>query len=200
MILGITGCPGSGKSVLAKTVARYGWNLIDADDIGREVVEGNSSIIEALADAFGNDIIGQDGTLDRRLVARRVFVSPEETAKLNSIVHPRLISLLVERIEVLRVRNVRAVVDCALIFEWGIEDVFDLVVCVQAGHEFRIKRIMNRDGRTREEIEGFYTAQLPEAEKVRRSDLVITNNGSLERLEAFARLLSLLPDVMPGKR
>ena len=200
MILGITGCPGSGKSVLAKTVARYDWNLIDADDIGREVVEENSSIIEALAGAFGNDIVRRDGTLDRRLVARRVFVSPEATARLNSIVHPKLIGLLVERIEVLRAGGVRTVVDCALIFEWGIENVFDLVVCVQADFERRIERIMNRDGRTREEIEGFYAAQLPEAEKVRRADLVIANNGSLERLEAFSRLLSLLPDVMPGKR
>ena len=197
MILGITGCPGSGKSMLAKTVARYGWNLIDADDIGREVVEGNSSIIKALVSAFGDDIIRRDGSLDRRLVARRVFVSPEATAKLNGIVHPKLVSLLVERIEILRVRGVRTVVDCALIFEWGIENVFDLVVCVQAELERRIERIMKRDGRPRAEIEGFHAAQLPEAEKVRRADLVITNNGSLERLEAFARILTLLPDEVP---
>ena len=197
MILGITGCPGSGKSVLARTVARYGGNLIDADEIGREVVEGNSSIIDALVDAFGEDIIGPNGSLDRRLLARRVFVNPEATEKLNGIVHPRLISLLVERIEVLRARGVRTVVDCALVFEWGIEDVFDLVICVQAELERRVERIMKRDGRTRAEIEGVNAAQLPEAEKVRRADLVVTNNGSLERLEAFARMFSLLPDELP---
>ncbi len=198
MILGVTGCPGSGKSLLSGTMERAGWCLIDADLIGREVVGESRDMVDALASAFGEDIITPEGILDRRLVAKRAFANPAETAKLNSIVHPELIRWLSARIQEQRSRGEQTVVDCALIFEWGIEASFDLVVCVQADREKRIDRIVRRDGRTQVEVKRFFGAQLPEAEKVRRSDLVLSNNGSVERLESMGLLLCHLPAVLKG--
>ena len=198
MILGLTGCPGSGKSVVARTLGGYGWRLIDVDSMGHEAVDGSASIQKALTEQFGGDIITPDGKTNRRLLATRAFENPKLTDQLNRIVHPELIASLRARIQSQRQKGELTAVDCALIFEWDMAHEFDFVICVQAELELRIERLVNRDGRSRAVIEGFMAAQLPQEEKVRRSDLVISNNSSIERLETFAGLISLLPNVLPG--
>ena len=127
MILAITGCPGSGKSVLSREIADHGWELLDVDDLGRTVVEDDPVVLADLAEAFGGDIILGDGTLDRRLLAGRAFVSRESTGMLNRIVHPRLVGRLESRLGEFRRDAVDAVIDCALVFEWDMGDRFDLV-------------------------------------------------------------------------
>lgn len=189
MIIGITGCPGAGKSVAAQVLAEWGYTLIDADEIGREVVESDPGVIGLLAREFGNDIVRQDGTLDRRLTGQRAFASPESTEALNRIVHPALLARLRVLIDDARESANNTVVDCALIFEWGIEDWFDLVVCVHAPPDVRLKRLMDRDGRTAEDIEQLFDAQLAEDEKIRRSHIAFANEGEESRLGELIRLL-----------
>ena len=193
MILGITGCPGSGKSMLTDVLVQREWILIDADELGREVVEFNPDVLDELKKSFGSDIINTEGRLDRRLLAARAFAKPEKTKLLNNIVHHRLIRRLKERIENERERNTNSVVDCALIFEWGIEKLFDMVVCVSADESLRKKRLITRDTRSLSEIEDLFAAQLPECEKMRRADIVIKNNNSVEQLKMFGMLLADLP-------
>jgi len=193
MILGITGCPGSGKSMLTGILVQREWILIDADELGREVVELNPDVLDELKKTFGSDIINPEGRLDRRLLAVRAFAKPENTKLLNDIVHPRLIRRLKERIEDEKERNTNSVVDCALIFEWEIEKLFDLVVCVSAYENFRKKRLMARDNRSQSEIENLFAAQLPEYEKMRKADIVIKNNNSVEKLKKIGMLLADLP-------
>ncbi len=193
MVIGITGCPGSGKTLLSCVIGEQGWVLINADDIGREVVENNPSILEELAEAFGDDIIDMDGNLDRHLVAQRAFSDSGKNKVLNNIIHPALIDRLKSRINELKAEKINAVVDCALIFEWEIENLFDMVVCVQAFESVRKKRIIKRNGRSSDEVYGIFSAQLPESIKVQRADIVITNNGSVDRLKAYGLMLSELP-------
>ncbi|MFC1650608.1 dephospho-CoA kinase [Candidatus Latescibacterota bacterium] len=194
MVIGITGCPGSGKSALAAVLAEQGWTLIDADEIGREVVENDAAVLDNLVNAFGSDILDSGGKLNRHLVARRAFSTPENNKTLNDIVHPSLIDRLKSRVDELRAGKANVVVDCALIFEWGIDDVFDTVVCVQADEALRKERIMKRDGRTSRDVENLFSAQLPESEKVRRSDIVFANNFSPEKIREFGLKLSGLPE------
>jgi len=193
MILGVTGCPGSGKSVLVEIIAGQGWTLVNADLIGRDVVEDSSDVKTQLAGEFGNDIINSDGELNRRLLARRAFSVPEKIRKLNAIVHPLLIRKLKERVLELRPDNINTVVDCALIFEWEIEDLFDVIVCVSADENTRKQRIMDRDRRTPAEIRDIFSAQLIEYEKMSKADIVITNNKSVEKMKIYGMLLSELP-------
>ncbi|MFC1540884.1 dephospho-CoA kinase [Candidatus Latescibacterota bacterium] len=194
MVIGITGCPGSGKSALAAVLEEQGWALVDADEIGREVVENDASVLDSLANAFGSDIIDSAGKLNRRLVAARAFSTPENNKTLNNIVHPTLINSLKSRVRELRAEKVNAVVDCALIFEWGIENLFDTIVCVQADERLRKERLMKRDGRTPSDIENLFSAQLPESEKVKRSDIVFTNDFLPEKIREFGLKLSGLPE------
>lgn len=200
MILGLTGCPGSGKSLVAAVLADKGWALVDADGIGRNVVRDDPSVAKELAVAFGDDVIGPDGTLDRRLVARRAFASAEGTERLNRTVQPALINRLAETVWNLRSRGMNGVADCALVFEWGIEPLFDMVVCVTAKASTRTRRLKERDGRTEKEIERLFSSQLPEYEKARRADMVFVNEGPVERLAAFGCMIAGLPSCMEEGR
>ena len=193
MIIGITGCPGSGKSILAGVMAEQEWVLVDADEIGHEVVEDDPVVLGKLTEAFGRDIIDADGKLERHVVAKRAFADKGKTRQLNDIVHPVLIDRIISRINELRSKKNDAVVDCALIFEWGIEDLFDIVVTVQSHEHLRKERLLKRDGRSSDEIEGMFSAQLPESEKVSRADIVFANNSSPDRIEAYGLMLSELP-------
>ena len=200
MILGLTGCPGSGKSLLAGVLGGLGWTVVDADLIGRGVVEDDPGIRADLAREFGDDILDGGGVLDRPLLAGRAFSSRERTDRLNRIVHPALLAALAERIAGLRKSGANAVVDCALVFEWGIEEFFDAVVCVTAGKETRLRRLMERDGRVREDVERLMSAQFPEAEKARRADIVLANKGSIERFRAFGFMIAALPECLEKGR
>jgi len=197
-VLGITGCPGSGKSLLARSIAETGWELIDADEIGRGVVEESAGVLSELAAVFGGDILDGDGLLRRRVLAERAFSDDGGIARLNDIVHPRLISRVCGLIDGVKSRGGRCVVDCALIFEWNIGNRFDIVVCVSADIEIRKLRLMERDGRSAREIEGMFAAQLPEEEKVRRSDVTIRNEHTAERLRFFGTILGELARYEEG--
>jgi len=195
MVLGITGCPGSGKSILARYLAESGWTLVDADRIGREVVESEKSVLDRLVESFGGDILDGNGVLNRRLLASRAFSSADKTEMLNAIVHPRLIERLRHVVGGYRRYDLTIVVDCALIFEWRIESLFDAIVCVAADEKERIRRLQDRDGRTVGEIRDMFAAQLTEEEKIRRADITIMNNGAIDRLRLFGRLVSSLPEA-----
>jgi len=193
MIIGITGCPGSGKSELTSELVRNGWALINADDIGREVVEGNPEVLGELVRAFGEGIIDSNGALLRRELGRRAFAGTDRTKLLNGIVHPPLIGLLKKRIDGMRLAGADTAVDCALIFEWEIEGIFDAVVTVAADERLRRERIMARDGRSPGDVERLFAAQLPQAEKITRADIAIMNNGPIEKLHIWGKLLAKLP-------
>jgi dephospho-CoA kinase len=179
--------------VLAKVIAGRGWTLVDADRMGKELVEGNAEILAALSRLFGPDIIGPEGNLDRRLLARRAFASPEDTEKLNRAVHPALIRNVTATIDALRMDGRNTVVDCALIFEWKIGDRFDRIVCVRAEEEIRRKRLLERDRRSPEDIDRLFQAQLPESIKALKSHIVLANNGPLKDIVACGLMLAELP-------
>lgn len=183
---------------MSVAVAAQGWELVDADEIGREVVNSDQDVLRKLVNAFGADVVDADGKLVRSLVAKRTFGDPRGTGTLNSIVHTALISRLKSQIETIRLSDGDAVVDCALVFEWGIEDDFDLVICVHAPQEIRKARIINRDGRSPVEVEGMFRAQLPEDEKIRRSQIAIANNGAAEKMKAYGEMIATLPRLLSG--
>lgn len=196
MILGVTGCPGSGKSVLAAVMVERGWVLIDADRVGKDVVERDVVMLGELARIFGADILGPEGKLDRRLLARRAFSSPENTRLLNGVVHPALVRNILGMIGIRRDSGENTVVDCALIFEWGIEGSFDRVLCVRAEEDRRRNRLALRDGRSTEDIDRLFSSQLPEREKIMRSDIVLANNGTQSELAAYGFMIAELPHFL----
>ncbi|RKZ21367.1 dephospho-CoA kinase [bacterium] len=164
--IGITGGMGSGKTEVAKIFEREGFEVVDADKIGKEVVLDLKKEIEK---EFGP-------WKDTGELARKVFSSRESLERFNRMVHPELLKRLRRKIEE---TEKPVVVDAALISEWGIEEWFDYVVVVRAPVEEKIKRMKEKFGE--EEVKRRLSFQLPDEE--RKGDFFIENDGTLEELE-----------------
>lgn len=190
MILGITGCPGSGKSLLAEVIAGQGWVLVDVDRMAHEIIEQNIRVKNKLIASFGKDIIGSDGHIKRRVLAHRAFQHQDKTMDLNHIVHPPLIRNLTTYLKQLKLEKKNVVVDCALIFEWNISSIFDIIVSVVSDEKIRMKRLQKRDGRTAKEIKSINRAQLSERDKSLRADIILMNMASKEKIQLYGCMLS----------
>jgi len=183
--IGLTGGIGTGKSEVARLFGERGAAVIRADDVAREIVAPGTGVLRALAAEFGESVIAGDGTLDRRRLAGLAFGSDRELKRLNEIVHPPLVNELILRIEAAERERVRGVlvVEAALLAEWDILDLFDLVLVVRAPLEARLERLA-RGGLSRDEALSRVRAQLPEERLLADADAVLENDGPLARLAA----------------
>lgn len=178
--IGITGNAGSGKSTVARIFRSYGAYLVDADALAREVLVRH---VPEIVEAFGPDVAGEHG-IDRRKLAEKVFLSGR-AEELTEILADDIIRELQARVE--KAPPGPVVVDAPLIFEYRLEDAFDILVLVTAPREILVQRLMERAGYSRELAEAILDSQIPDEEKMGRVDFVIVNDGSLEELERKAR-------------
>ncbi len=181
--VGLTGNVAGGKTAVANRWRDAGVAVIDADRLGHAVLTEDREAQRALIEAFGTEIVDGDGSIDRVALGARAFRSPEATARLNAVVHPPLLERLDREIDATRREGHRVVViDAALIFEFGIPEALDRIVLVTAPRELRAERLARQRDLSPERIEELMAAQMPDAEKVDRSDYVIVNDGSIELL------------------
>ena len=175
-VIGLTGQTGAGKSTVALKMKEEGSCIIDADILARKAVESRD-ILERLADSFGNDIVS-GGVLNRKLLAERAFASEEKTRLLNSITHPEITRLAIEEIHKAENGGYKdAVIDAPVLFESDLAVFCDKIICVVADKETRLKRIMLRDGITKEEALRRMSAQRDEEYYTSKSDEIIYNKG-----------------------
>ena len=183
-IWGLTGNIGSGKSTVARLLATRGVPVVDADQIAREVVQPGRPALREIA-ARWPQVIGKDGTLDRKALAARVFDDARQREELNRIVHPRIAEEVAARMGGLAgAGHPVAVYEAALIVENGLHDGLDGLIVVTAPESAQLARLRLRDGMTEAEARARMAAQLPEAEKVRHATFVIENAGSEAELAA----------------
>ena len=188
-ILGLVGRAGSGKSAVARALIADGGTLIDADALGHQVTDQDPEVRRALAAEYGEDVYLPDGTLDRPRVAARVFNDPEARARLDALVHPRILARAWEALNALRLAGHRGVVvlDSALLLHWGMERSCDAVLAVRAPEEQRIARLMESRGWTEAHARSVLGVQRPDAWFAGAADLTIDNTGTLAELERAAR-------------
>lgn len=180
--VGLTGGVGSGKSTVARLLVEHGAVLIDADAIAREVVEPGTPGFAAVVEAFGDEVVGPDGRLDRPKLAGIVFGDETKRAQLNAIVHP----LVGERtIELAQAAAADAIVvyDIPLLVEGNMAAGFDIVLVVEAGTELRLARLAER-GMAADDAQERMAAQASDEQRREVADVVIENNDSLEDLKA----------------
>ena len=184
IILGLTGGIASGKSSVAKMLARRGARIIDADRIARQVVEPGQRAWKQIATYFGNDFLLPDGTIDRRKLAACVFADKRKREQLEGITHPEILARVRENLEAARAAGCRvAVLDVPLLIETGWTNMVDQLWLVYAEREVQKARLMHRDNLTPEEAELRLAAQMPLAEKRKYADVIIDNSGSPELTE-----------------
>lgn len=182
-MIGLTGGIGSGKSTVAALLAEHGFPVVDADQLAREVVEPGQPALAELAEAFGQDVLHDDGSLNRPELAARAFVDKEHTELLNSITHPRIRQLREQRFRQAADAGADAVVyDMPLLVEQGVDKHMDLTVVVDVDVEERIRRLVSTRGLTEEDARRRIAAQVDDAERLAAADVVIDNNGPVEAL------------------
>ncbi len=175
LIVGLTGQTGAGKSTVAAKLAEKGLYIIDGDAAAREIMIPGAPVLKKLAAVFGADIINQDGSLNRKLLATRAFGNRENTLKLNGITHPVITRLVKKKIKEAQDRGERAaVIDAAALLESGIAPLCELIAVITAPEEERLGRIMRRDKLSRSDAFKRISAQLNEDWYRTRADIVLT--------------------------
>ena len=186
LLVGLTGGMGSGKSLAASYFRELGAQMIDADRISRELVAPEKPAWKEIIEEFGSSVLNSDQTLNRKQVAAIVFNDESKRKKLEAIIHPRVIVEERRLYERYRQENSRvlAVIDAALLIESGNYKNVDTVIVVQCGREEQIRRVMERDGTVRSEVENRLNSQMSLEEKVGFGDYILRNDGTRESLKS----------------
>jgi len=177
-VLGLTGGIGSGKSLVASFFSELGAEVIDADQLAREVVEPGQPALAEIIEAFGLQMLRPDGRLDRARLGALVFADATARRKLDAITHPRIRERMRQAVEARAQRPGLLILDIPLLYESGRESTVEKVIVVWVDRGTQLRRLMARDGLTQEEAGQRLTAQLPLDEKRSRADEVIDNTGA----------------------
>ncbi len=185
MIIGLTGGIATGKSTVSALLIRKGALLVDADVIAREVMLPGHPVLAAVAEHFGQAVLLADGTLDRKKLGDIVFREPAQRQALNEITHPAIRLEIRRQMESLEREHPErlVVVDIPLLFESGLESMFERVMLVYAPASIQKERLMNRNQLTAEEAEARINSQMDIEEKKRKADVIIDNSGSAEETQ-----------------
>ncbi|MFI6940876.1 dephospho-CoA kinase [Streptomyces sp. NPDC050418] len=184
--VGLTGGIGAGKSSVSGLLDAYGAVLIDADRIAREVVAPGTPGLAAVVEAFGEEILAADGTLDRPRLGSIVFADPERLAVLNGIVHP-LVGARSAELERAAAEDAVVVHDVPLLAENGLAPLYDLVVVVDASPGTQLDRLVRLRGMSEDDARARMAAQATREKRLEIADVVIDNDGPLEDLEPQVR-------------
>ena len=185
-MIGLTGGIGAGKSTVAGLLASMGCVVSDSDRDAAAVLE-TVEVKERLRAWWGDDILAEDGTLDRGAIAARIFDDPRERGRLENLVHPLVHERRRARFQEAP-RDARAlVIDAPLLFEAGLDEECDAIIFVDAPRELRVHRVLTERGWDESEIDRREAAQLPLDEKRNRATAVINNHAATDRLENDVR-------------
>lgn len=198
LIIGLTGQTGAGKSTVSEILEKYGCYHIDADKIAHEVLDSDEEVKNNLAEKFGKDVIGKDGTVNRAVLAKYAFADRESTQSLNAITHPAVNKKIQSIISKQSEYGAKAVIiDAIALFESGEDKLCDYTVAVTAPREIRLERIISRDNITVSRAEERINAQKDEKFFSVNADYIINNYAPYniyDETEKLAHKLKLIKE------
>lgn len=184
IVIGLTGNMGTGKSTVAKMLVDLGAAHIDADRIGHEMLLSHGSAYTAVLAAFGKDIVGADGKIDRQKLGKLIFSDPSARERLNAIMHPAIREEAKRRIDSYKAKGEKAVVlEAALFFEAGWESLVDQTWVTYAAQKTAVQRVRTYRGMSEDDALSRLQAQMPMKEKMARADVVIDTDCTLDELK-----------------
>ncbi|PIO83210.1 dephospho-CoA kinase [Loigolactobacillus backii] len=180
VILGLTGGIASGKSTVSRYLNEFGFPVVDADIIAREVVEPGTIGLQQIIATFSEAVLKADGHLNRQYLGRIVFGQSKELAKLTKITAPLIRETVTERLQLLKEKKVPLIVlDVPLMFETGYDKLTDVTLLVVIPKELQLQRLMKRDQLTYTAALARINTQWPLAKKRALADVVIDNSGTV---------------------
>ena len=200
-LVALTGGIASGKSTIARRLAERGAVVVDADQVVRDVQQPGSPVLDAIATAFGERMLREDGSLDRAALGSRVFGDADAVRRLNAIVHPAVRIESKRQFDEAFAADPRAVVvyDVPLLAEARLGDPWDLIVVAHAPAALRVQRLVELRGLSEVEAAARIASQVSDEERLRIADVVIDTSGTLEDTatrtdDLWARLPQLIED------
>ena len=204
--VGLTGNIASGKSTAASIFAELGAHVVDADRIVHGLLRSGTETYLKIVEAFGRQILGPNGEIDRRSLGRIVFAHADQRSRLNAITHPDVRAAIGRKIYGLEQTSPRGivVVDAALMIETGGYAMYHCLIVVTCTESLQISRIMSRDGLTESEARARMSSQMPVEEKLKLANYVIDTSGTMtqtrDQVEEIYRDLMHTADRMHGPR
>ncbi|MFN0311457.1 dephospho-CoA kinase [Kurthia gibsonii] len=184
MIIGLTGSIASGKSTVAKMLEKYRFPIVDADQVARLVVEPGEPALTEIVAVFGEEILLEDGSLNRKKLGDLIFHDPSKRAILNGIIHPAIRKeMLRQRDEWLNNGAEVVIMDIPLLFESKLQHFVEKILVVSLSEEKQLERLMERNQLNEEEARARISSQLPLSVKEEGADAVIYNESTLEKTE-----------------
>lgn len=180
MVVALTGGVASGKTAVSDHFAELGVPVVDTDVLAREVVAPGSPGLDEVGAAFGPEMITAAGQLDRAALRKRIFDEPGARIRLERLLHPRIAGAARRRIE--RLDTAYAILVVPLLVESGLFEDADRVLVVDVPEDVQVRRLMRRDGTSRQEAEAMLEAQATRDQRLARADDVIENTGTRDEL------------------
>ena len=182
LLVGVTGGIAGGKSAVAEMLKELGAPLIDLDLLARQVVEPGKPALREIIDCFGNQVLQEDGTLDRKRLSKIVFQDIEKRKRLEGFTHPRIYEELVKQVNEITQKDPEAIIQVVvpLLIEKNLQSAFDKVIVVYVPEAMQITRLVERDGISRDEAANMLKAQMPIDEKLGYADFVVHNEGTID--------------------
>jgi dephospho-CoA kinase len=189
-VIGLTGGISSGKSTVSRFLAELGAVIIDADRVGHEAFKPDTGVWREVVGVFGRQILAPGGDIDRKKLGEIVFGNAELLARLNQIMHPRMYDMIKAQLEEYRRRGVEVVVlEAPLLLEAGWISLVDEVWVMVAAEPAVLRRLQERAGLSQEELLARIRSQLSSEERIKRADVVINTDCSLDEVRAEVREL-----------
>lgn len=186
--IGITGGIGSGKTYICNLLRERGYEVYNCDDEAKRIMLEDEEIISQIKTLIGNDAYTPDGQLNKPVIANFIFSDKDNAAKVNSIVHPAVKRDFLRWAEGKQV----AIMESAILFESGFDNVVDTTVLIWADARNRLKRAMTRDHATREQIEARMAAQISDDEARRKADYIFRHNNYDETENEMRKLIQYI--------
>jgi dephospho-CoA kinase len=192
LTVGLTGGIGSGKTTVSNLFENLGVAVIDTDVIARELVNNNASVLNEIIGVFGQTILDQNGTLDRKKLAQIVFNQKKEKKQLENILHPRIRTEVDSQIQAFSSDTIPpqyVIVVIPLLFETGFRDLINRILVVISDEKIRIERVKQRDNRDMDEIQSIINCQVTDEIRTSEADDIIKNNYDFKELESQVQQL-----------
>ncbi len=190
-VVGLTGQSGAGKTTVCRVFSENGFAVINADSIARDIMYAGSPCLTETAECFGKQVLNEDGSLNRKEMAKIIFKDKEKLLQYNAICYPYITYEILSKIKHLAENEERFVLlDAPTLFESRADDFCDLIISVTSNEDIRFSRILNRDNLSKEQILERFASQHSEKFFIAHSDFIIKNNKSIEELIAKAKEVS----------
>ncbi|MCH2309750.1 MAG: dephospho-CoA kinase [SAR202 cluster bacterium] len=180
--VGLTGGIGTGKSLVSEILQSLGAHVISGDALGHEAYLPGTKGFDQVVNAFGNEIVGDDGFVDRKKLGPIVFSDPSNLDILNSIMHPLIYEMIKERISIISDESI-VVVEAAVLIEANWQDLFDEIWVVTSEEEIVIARLADRNNLSRNDAISRIKSQMPQDERITHAHVEIDNSGTKSELE-----------------